>query len=93
MSADARELAMGMKKRAVSGSFEDTRAASRSIRVLDRVRLTEAVIAEGVSVPSGAEGTAVFKHHSIGKEDAFEIEFTKPTHAVIGVHASKLVRL
>jgi len=84
---------MGIKKRAAPGPAGEVAAISRPIHVLDRVRLTETVTAEGVSVPCGAEGTAVLKHRSTGQDDAFEVEFTKPAHAVIGVHASKLVRL
>jgi hypothetical protein len=57
------------------------------IQVLDRVRLTEDVTTEGITLKMGSEGTAVFKHR---QDDAFEVEFFTPIHAVVGVHASKL---
>ncbi len=64
-----------------------------AIRVLDRVRLTEDLTTEGVTLKTGAEGTAVFKHRRNRHGDAFEVEFSTPIHAVVGVYASKLVRI
>jgi len=68
-------------------------ARPRTIEVLDRVRLTEDLTAEGVVLKRGAEGTAVFKHRPNEHGEAFEIEFSTPIHAVVGVPASKLARL
>ncbi len=68
-------------------------ARRRTIEVLDRVRLTEDLTAEGVVLRKGAEGTAVFKHRANEHGEAFEVEFSSPIHAVVGVQASKLARL
>jgi hypothetical protein len=67
--------------------------SAQTIRVLDRVRLTEDLTTEDVSLKRGAEGTAVFKHRPNRQGGAFEVEFFTPIHAVVGVYASKLVRL
>lgn len=57
------------------------------IRELARVRLVEEFLAEGYVLPEGAEGTVVLEH---GKGEAFEVEFTTPFHAVVGVPADLL---
>lgn len=57
------------------------------IEELDRVRLLGETLAEGFLLPEGAKGTVVLKH---GKGEAFEVEFTEPFHAVVGVPAASL---
>ncbi len=89
---------MGNKVRADSGvgliaPLGGPQINSQTIRVLDRVRLTEDLTTEGVTLKTGAEGTAVFKHRPNSKGDAFEVEFSTPNHAVVGVYVSKLVRI
>ena len=64
------------------GAGEATR-----IKELDRVTLTQEVVAEGYVLPEGAEGTAVLRH---GRGEAFEVEFTTPYHAVVGIPSSLL---
>jgi hypothetical protein len=66
------------------------RPARTAIRVLDRVRLREATDAEGFRFPAGAEGTAVLAYAG---GEGFEVEFTKPFHAVVGIPAQKLARI
>jgi hypothetical protein len=66
------------------------RPARTAIRVLDRVRLREAMDAEGYQFPAGAEGTAVLAHRG---GEAFEVEFTRPFHAVVGIPTQKLSRI
>ena len=58
-----------------------------SIKEFDRVRLLTETLAEGYLLPEGAEGTVVLKH---GRGEAFEVEFTTPFHAVVGVEAARL---
>jgi hypothetical protein len=89
---------MGRKRRADIGmgyavALGAPPISAPTIRVLDRVRLTEDVTTEGVTLKTGAEGTAMFKHRPNTLGDAFEVEFSTPIHAVIGVYASKLVRI
>ena len=58
-----------------------------AIRELARVRLVQEFWSEGYVLPEGAEGTVVLEH---GQGEAFEVEFTTPFHAVVGVPADML---
>jgi len=61
-----------------------------AIKDYDRVRLVTAIEVEGQRIPEGATGTVLITYQS-GK--AFEIEFTHPVHAVVGIEAKHLTRL
>ena len=71
-----------------------TRAAGaaerRAIRDHDRVRLVGSLNVEGCSIPEGATGTVMMTYKAGA---AFEVEFTAPIHAVVGVPRERLQRL
>ena len=62
-------------------------AEAKDIKLLGRVRLAEEFLSEGYLLPEGAEGTVVLEH---GEGEAYEVEFTSPFHAVVGVPSALL---
>jgi len=62
----------------------------RAIREHDRVRLLAPLTLEGRFIPEGATGSVVMTYEAGA---AFEVEFTAPIHAVVGVPREHLQRL
>jgi hypothetical protein len=62
----------------------------RAIRDHDRVRLLAPLTVEGRFIPEGATGSVVMTYEAGA---AFEVEFTAPIHAVVGVPRERLQRL
>jgi hypothetical protein len=68
-------------------SGQESAPSVPGIKVFDCVRLNAEIQVEGHRLPVGAEGAVVFAH---GQGEAFEVEFTSPFHAVVGVPARLL---
>ncbi len=70
---------------------QPVRGTSRpAIRDHDRVRLLAPLTLEGRFIPEGATGSVVMTYEAGA---AFEVEFTAPIHAVVGVPREHLQRL
>ncbi|WP_310474356.1 DUF4926 domain-containing protein [Sandarakinorhabdus sp.] len=54
---------------------------------LDSVRLRVDVVADGITIPAGAEGVVVAVY---GDGKACEVEFIAPVHAVVTVELSQI---
>jgi hypothetical protein len=54
---------------------------------LDSVRLAVDVVADGATIPAGAEGVVVAVY---GDGKACEVEFIEPLHAVVTVELSQI---
>jgi hypothetical protein len=68
-------------------TYTESAQADHAVSQLDRVRLIDNLHCQSGVFPAGSIGTVVHRYRGA---HAFEVEFTRPEHAVLTVHADQI---
>jgi hypothetical protein len=68
-------------------TYTESAQADAPLSQLDRVRLVDSLHAQSGVFPAGSVGTVVHRYRGA---QAFEVEFTRPEHAVLTLHVDQI---